>query len=246
MIAAMACSCERGPGPGAGPVGPHSPPAPAATAPPEVPAPAAASAHSVRENMWAHFEAASELQRAVAQGRLADARELASWLETRAEPRTPALEAAARSIREAPDLQTAGRLTGALALACSACHEANRRSPVFVIPREPDDGPSIEAQMQRHQWAAARLWEGVVGPNDDAWYTGVKVMEAARIDLRWTTNARPAPEAAALAAAMRGLANQAINTESRTGRAELYGAMLHTCASCHAIVRSRADASSTP
>lgn len=66
------------------------------------------------------------------------------------------------------------------------------------------------------------------------------------LDLRWTTNARPAPEAAALAASMRGLANQAINTESRTGRAELYGAMLHTCASCHAIVRSHADASSAP
>jgi cytochrome c553 len=191
----------------------------------------------VREQMWAHFEAARELQRAVAQGRLSDARDLASWLELKAEPRTSELTAAARRIHDAPDLQTAAALTGTLASACSGCHEANRAAPVFVIPAEPPDGASIEAQMLRHQWAAARLWEGLIGPNDDAWYSGVRVMEGAKIDLRWTTNAKPNPDAAAHAQTLRDLTAKAQNVEGRTARAGLFGAMLYTCASCHAIVR---------
>ncbi|MBL0220367.1 MAG: hypothetical protein IPQ07_41670 [Myxococcales bacterium] len=188
--------------------------------------------------MWAHFEAAAELQRAIAQGRLADARELATWLATKAEPRTPELIGAALRIQEAPDLKTAAALTGALAGACGSCHEASKAAPVFVIPREPADGPSIETQMQRHQWAAARLWEGVIGPNDDAWFFGVQAMENAKIDLRWTTKAAPPPEAVGFAEELRGLAARAPNVEGRAARAEFYGTMLHTCASCHAILRS--------
>jgi len=229
-LAAMAWSCESGPGPGRGPTTVHSPVA-------EGPPPAPAAAPKVREQMWAHFEAATQLQRAVAQGRLTDARELASWLATKAEPRSPELIAAAQRIQEAPDLKTAAALTGTLAGACGSCHEANKAAPVFVIPKEPVDGPSIETQMQRHQWAAARLWEGVIGPNDDAWFFGVRVMEDAKIDLRWTTNATPNPDAVAYAATLRGLAAQAPNVEGRTARAEFYGTLLHTCASCHAVVR---------
>ena len=191
----------------------------------------------VREQMWAHFEAATQLQRAVAQGRLADARDLAGWLATKAEPRTPELVAAAEQIQQAPDLKTAAALTGALGGACGGCHEASKTSPVFAVPKAPDDGPSIEAQMQRHQWAAARLWDGIIGPNDDAWFFGVRVMEDAKIDLRWTSSAKPNPDAAGYAQALRGLAAQAPNVEGRAARAEFYGAMLHVCASCHAIVR---------
>jgi hypothetical protein len=62
-------------------------------------------------------------------------------------------------------------------------------------------------------------------------------MEGAKIDLRWTTNAKPNPEAQGYADTLRGLAAQAQKVETRTGRAGLFGAMLHTCASCHAIVR---------
>lgn len=173
----------------------------------------------------------------MAQGRLTDARNLASWLAEKAEPRTPALTAAAERIKQAPDLQTAGALAGTLANACSECHESKRATPVFVIPAEPPEGPSIHAQMLRHQWAAARLWEGLIGPNDDAWYSGVRVMEGAMIDLRWTTNAKPSDDAVAYAQTLRDLTAKAQNVEGRTARAGLFGAMLHTCASCHAIVR---------
>jgi len=206
---------------------------PAAEAPP----PAPAVAPKVREQMWAHFEAARSLQQAITQGRLADARELAGWLATKAEPRTPELVAAAQKIQDAPDLKAAAAMTGTLASACGSCHEASKASPVFAIPKEPADGPSIDAQMQRHQWAAARLWEGVIGPNDDAWFFGVRVMETGKIDLRWTTNAPPNTAAVAYAEALRNLAKQAQNVEGTTARAAFYGEMLHTCASCHAIAR---------
>jgi cytochrome c556 len=187
--------------------------------------------------MWAHFEAARELQRAIAHGRLTDARDLAGWLAQKAEPRTPELTAAAERIQHAPDVQTAGALAGTLANACSGCHETKGATPVFVIPAEPPDGPSIEAQMLRHQWAAARLWEGLIGPNDDAWYSGVRVMEGVMIDLRWTTNAKPNADAVAYAQTLRDLTAKAQNVEGRGARGGLFGAMLHTCASCHAIVR---------
>jgi len=31
---------------------------------------------------------------------------------------------------------------------------------------------SLQLQMRRHQWAAARLWEGLIGPSNEMWSQG--------------------------------------------------------------------------
>ena len=219
-LAVVACSCETGPAPTHRPVAPSGTPT-----------------HDMRKAMRAHFEAAVEVQRAVAHGQLTTARDTASWLVAHAAPRTDDLIAAARQISEARDVSAAGARTGELAYACSTCHLASTARPTFRFPPEPEAVPGIEAQMQRHQWAAARLWEGVIGPDDAAWFAGARAMATATIDLAATTHAKPNSDVVGYAETMRELATRATETSNRRARAELYGAMLNTCASCHAVVR---------
>src|SRR5690606_31720974 len=118
---------------------------------------------------------------------------------------------------------------------------ASGARPAFAFGVAPPDG-DIEAQMERHQWGAARLWEGVIGPSDDAWLAGARVVAAQDIDLGTTTRGKPNADVAAHAEALRTLASEATRTDEPAARSELYGTMLHTCASCHAIVRPGAVA----
>ena len=227
VLAIVACTCESGPSP--------RPQAPVAMQP--------AATHDLRESMWAHFEAAAELQRAVAQGRLIDARELGGWLATKAQPKTAELVAVARAVQAAPDLPTVAALSGKLAGACASCHVERGATPSFAFGIAPPDAPGLEAQMHRHQWAAARLWEGVIGPSDEAWLAGARVMLTATIDLSATTNAKPNADVAGYAETLRAQATRAIDLYDRTARSELYSEMLHNCTSCHAIVRPNTVAS---
>ncbi len=194
----------------------------------------------LEESTRSHYDAATELQRAITHGRLADARSLAAWIERYANPRSEKLATAASQISHAPDIKTAAALTGVLAGACVSCHTDRGVRTVLPTPVEPVAAPGIAAQMLRHEWAATRLWAGVVGPDDDAWLDGARAMSNLTIDL--ATNTPPNVEIVEDAVLMSSLASRAITTTDHRDRATVYGFMLHTCANCHAIVRPRADA----
>lgn len=87
----------------------------------------------------------------------------------------------------------------------------------------------MSAQMARHQWAADRLWEGIVGPSDSHWRSGLYVL--ANTHLTSIEVDRPA-----LANRMRTLALDAYNVPAKSlaERAATYGELLVTCAQCHA------------
>jgi hypothetical protein len=93
--------------------------------------------------------------------------------------------------------------------------------------------------MQRHQWAASRLWEGVIGPSDVAWREGASVMARTTIDLARTTNAKPNEDVVRHAETVHELSLRAIELSEPARRGALYGEMLEACASCHSIVRPR-------
>lgn len=228
LVAVVACNCESGPSP--------------AYVAPVPPTPTVREPQDLRDQMRAHYTAASDLQRAIAHGRLIEARDLAAWIGTYANPRSDELLTAAYQIEQARDLRTAAALTGDLAAACGTCHYERGVRPVIAFPPEPAAVPGIEAQMQRHQWAAARLWDGVIGPDDGAWFAGARAMSNATIDLGATTHAKPNSDVVGYAEAMRALAQRAAETRNHGERSVLYGEMLQTCASCHAIVRPRAIA----
>jgi len=223
ILALVACNCESGPTPVVKPANVALVPAKS----------------DLRPQMRAHHEAATALQRAISQGRLIDAREQAAWIGEYANPRSDELLTAAFQIAQARDLRAAAALTGDLAAACSTCHVETGARPVITIPPPPAAVPGIEAQMQLHQWAAARLWDGVIAPDDAAWQAGARTMMRATIDLGATTHAKPNSDVVGYAEALHGLAETATTTTGHTARAVLYGEMLETCANCHAIVRPR-------
>ncbi len=228
VVAVVACNCESGPG---------------TTRVESVGVEMTAQTPTTTvEQMRAHYAAATDLQKAISHGRLIEARELAAWIGTNARPRTDELMTASYQLEQARDLRTAAALTGDLAGACGSCHQERGAHPALKAAPEPVAVPGIEAQMQRHQWAATRLWDGVIGPDDAAWFAGARAMANATIDLGATTHAQPNSDVVGYAESLRELALRAGDTRDLTARSVQYGEMLYTCASCHAIVRPRAVA----
>jgi len=216
-----------------------------AAGPADATVPAApADAEGLKAHMRRHFAAVSELQRAIARGHLDEARELARWLASHDEPMpaawAPAIEemhVAARAVATARDLPTAASLAARLGRACSACHEAHHAVVTFAWEPPPDDGPALAAQMKRHQWAAARLWDGLVGPSDELWAEGTRVLATAHLDAVQAAHGVARGDVPALAARVRELAKRAGSITDHDARATLYGELLSTCAGCHQLVR---------
>jgi cytochrome c556 len=228
VLATTTCHCESGP---------TAVPAPS-------PAPTSSDRAELRAHMRAHFEAAGEMQRAIAHGRLSEARDLAAWLGRHYmeeldgwQPYTEEMQIAAKGIEAASDVTAAGAQLGRLGRACSSCHEARGIQVAFPLTPAPSEGPGLELQMRRHQWAAARLWEGVIGPSDASWASGAQMMSTTPFDVMITAHEKPNAEVVELAEQLRARATAAVGIRDRDVRATAYGEMMATCAGCHAVVR---------
>jgi cytochrome c556 len=231
MVMALAvCHCESAPGPARRAAAPQAEPP--------------AGDPQLRPHMASHFEVAVELQAAIAQGRLADARDKARWFAAHEMDTPPAwssyiqeMRYAAMQIGRARDVPTAGAQIGRLGLACGSCHATERATLAFSTDPPPADVMTPEAQMDRHQWAAARLWEGLIGPADQRWLEGAQVMAATHFDVAKSAHQKPNAEVVELAERMREQATAAVEVTDLAARATLFGEMMDTCASCHSIVR---------
>ena len=209
------------------------------------PAPTADAAPSLRQHMDEHFRAVAELQGAIVRGHLEQARAHAQYLVEHDEhaaldgwqPHVDAMRAAARAVSAAPDLPTAGRLTAELGRACSGCHRAQRAVVAFAWAPVTDDDGSLAAQMRRHQWGAARMWEGLVGPSDPLWTEGAAALAASRLDVLAATRQGGPALTRDLAERVHDLARTAATVTTADGRAALYGELLSTCATCHQLNR---------
>jgi hypothetical protein len=187
-----------------------------------------------------HFVAAGELQLAVMEGRLADARDLARAIETEPaandSPYLAELRVAAQAIERSTDLEAAGAQLGRLARACGSCHEAAGATLRFTFVPAPEARATPAAQMRRHAWAATRLWEGVAGPADASWNAGTAVLASTPFDVAATVHEKPNVEVFERAETLREQARVA-GSVARDDRAALYGEMMVGCAGCHAIAR---------
>jgi cytochrome c556 len=230
-LALAACQCESGPKPSR-----NSAPLLTASVP--------GAGADVHEHMAAHLDAAYALQAAIAQGRLGDARDQAAWFATHDMDVPPAwqpyvddMRGAAIRIKAADDVAGAGLELGRLGHACGSCHEAQHARVAQAYFPAPADGATLELQMARHTWAATRLWQGVIGPTDELWVEGARAMATTRFDILGATHEKPNAEVIELAERLHTQAEQAIVQTEHASRAQLYGEMMETCASCHRIVR---------
>lgn len=141
--------------------------------------------------------------------------------------------AVTRRLEATEDLPTAARTFAVLAERCGACHAAfgGPRSLPSATPR---DTGGVVGRMRLHQWGAARLWEGLVAPSEEAWKSGAAVLADAPLALQLPARVTDAPEIDRLGAFVHELGLEARASTSPRSRIEVYGQLLTTCSACHA------------
>ena len=194
--------------------------------------------------MHKDFSRTVDIQTAVVQGKMDRAQRAASWiLEHRDQrPFPPEAEAYrkemlgyASRIAEAEDMTEVASQTGRMAGACGSCHQSVGGGPRFVVGTPSPDGSTQAAQMIRHLWAADRMWEGLVGPSDEAWMAGARAMAETQPAMVGALPASTAPGTPQiLLREVNLLGTEAMNAKGTEARADVYGRLLETCNRCHA------------
>jgi cytochrome c553 len=202
---------------------------------------------AAHQRMHVRFTAATRIEQAIAHGDLdrahSEARTLASLEEPEAlpnwRPYFASIRDAAQQLAASTSVITAARLTATLGRRCGSCHEAiAARIPFPAEPAPPRD-PHLAIQMVGHQWAAAQMWQGVIGPAPDRWLAGARALTTAPLNIVAQSVTPTSPDDIDDVARIRLLANRAVAPGSQDDRAELFGTMLATCAHCHAMLRDR-------
>ncbi|MBP9088867.1 MAG: hypothetical protein KBG15_22275 [Kofleriaceae bacterium] len=251
LIGCVACSSPSSPGAGSA-VGPQTPvhptpaPAPAPT-PPANPEPGSAAELAqqiiaVRGRMHTRLEAIRGIGNAIALSDLAQAqtegRKLAALEDPEVLPQWQPFLAQVRisgeQLAQAKDIAAAAPAAARLGALCGSCHQTLSGHATYSAAEQPAPGTTLASQMANHQWAAARLWDGLVGPSEERWMQGAQALSAIKIDVAevkvklelWTSKVRQ-------------LATDAKNTPAGDGRVALFGNLLTACAGCHAVIRDR-------
>ena len=199
---------------------------------------------AARDRMHARFTAAKSTELAIALGDLGRAHSEAQRIAVQDEPDfllewRPYLDDirhAAGQVVASGDTVTAAKTMAQLGRACARCHEATGASIQFPKEPAPKETQALHTQMLGHQWAAARMWEGLIGPSNDRWRAGARELATSRLTL---TAEGGQLGIADDAARTKLLANRALKLDDHNERATLYGDLLATCAHCHATIRDR-------
>jgi cytochrome c553 len=190
-------------------------------------------ANETRFDMRRHFSDLVEITHLLLVGKLEDARTRAFLLTK--PPKDPDIARAskpvidaAEELGEAQSIDAACRLTAKVAAACAGCHV---QIPIVLRapakPEEPSAEPRIDVRMQRHQWAADRLWEGVVMGDAQRWRDGLQVLAMQPVPMVMGDGLAHRLQAQAQGALDR------LGTDTYETRASAYGEMLVTCSECH-------------
>jgi hypothetical protein len=210
-----------------------------------VAAPASIDA-GLRAHMDDHFGAAVRLQEALMRGELAQVRDEAGYLV--AHPEYPELErwraqldaaaSAAAQVKDAPDLVAAAGLSANLGLQCRRCHAASGAIVAFGWEPVPASDGTMPTRMKRHGWAAARMWEGLIGSSDELWTLGAHVMVGTELRALASSRQVADHDVRDLIARVQVLASEAINVASPEQETVVYGNLMATCVRCHQLVRA--------
>lgn len=193
--------------------------------------------------MREHFTKAREARAALIGGDIETARTAMAWLATNdpgsdqvpeaLRPSLVGMKEKATAFADASTLTDAGLAYGAMLLHCGECHGALERGPEFAIPALPE-GEEIVSHMQRHRWAADRMWEGLVTHDTDRYGSAAEVLSEVALHQEALPEGEvPAERIQALAQHVHELGPEAAAAETDEARAEVYGRFLATCATCH-------------
>jgi hypothetical protein len=207
----------------------------------------ARAAAAAQRRMHARFAAASRIQEAIAFNDLERARteahDIAALDESEVsltwQPYFDSVRDAAHQVELSGSLVDAARLAATLGQRCANCHVAIGARVTFPVEPRPADGPKLAVQMPGHQWAAAQMWRGLIGPSEERWIAGARALATVRL----TSVAQSVTPTSELdvddLARIRLYANRALTAKPQDARAELFGTLLTTCTHCHAVLRDR-------
>lgn len=194
------------------------------------------------EHMQQHFARVERVRDAVVAGDLDATREPARWLAghdvmegipTGWEQHVTQMRRLAQVVVDARDLATAASATADMGGLCGGCHQSLDEGAQFTIVVVPSEESGVVAHMLRHEWAADRLWEGLIGPSDEAWRVGAEALGEAALDPQDTPE-----EVTVLARRVHELGAQAVETFGFSDRATLYGQLIASCARCHELMEA--------
>jgi hypothetical protein len=207
------------------------------------------TAGAIHQDMKAHFDAIVTIRDALIAGDLPAAQAKARWIvEDETVPGIATWQELAMEIRsqaagvvDATSVEAATGPAAELARTCGRCHSVHSVRPPSLSAREPPPiGSARVPHMLRHQWAAERMWEGLVGPSEERWNAGIA--ELAETPLH-REELELGPTAAShitdLATRVHQLGAEAsgIPATAWDTRSALYARFLATCADCHRTMR---------
>lgn len=220
-----------------------SAPAPEAETHEVVAPPPAATAHRPDPRMADHFRDATEIKNAVISGEIIDARAPAQRLVGDPDhypatwrPFIAANTVHANALLATKDRRVAAAAAAGLAHTCGDCHAALGVGPRFDPPHDvpTPDSHDPRVRMQRHQWAADRMWEALIDRSEYAWMAGAAALTVPPLDRSdLTQDVELADDVLELNEKVRELGALASTTVGWDARAALYGNFLTTCAGCH-------------
>ena len=211
-------------------------PEPAAQQPPP------ASAEEVRKHMDDHFGKVREVEEAVIRGDLEAAKAPALWIadhqETTGLPpgtesRVVEMKAAARSVASADNIGTAGIAAASLVGACGGCHATAKVYPAIAQGAEATAKAKRPDHMLEHQHAIDLMYHGLISPASGDWIRGAEALKVAPLGGKLFPEV--SAEAVTEEARVHELAARAVEAPGMSSRVAIYGSLLGSCATCHAL-----------
>lgn len=203
----------------------------------------------IRDHMHRRFGATTRIHAAIMYGDLERAKQEAKTIELLDEPSAlpewqPYVEnvrVAAGELSRSTDLVHASRQLGLLGWRCAQCHQAVPGvGSTFPAAPVPTGNDRLPATMSNHQWATARMWEGLIGPSDSRWLEGATALSNAPLTI--TAEGEVPGHELGIAddvSRIRLLARRAQKLHTAFDRADVYAQLLATCARCHHAIRDR-------
>lgn len=211
-----------------------------------------AASPSLHAHMQEHFVRVDQLQKAIVAGDLDAARAHAEWVASHEphedlpkgwEPHVRSMRSEAQTVASARTLSVAALATARVAGTCGSCHAAYDASLRLGAEPEPEMGTDAELAMQRHQWAADRMWDAVVSRSDELWQRGVAALDGAVV-VPEALSGEPSADSqlAQVVSGYEALAPRARAAATPEARVEVLGDYLATCTGCHEVAERGPEA----
>jgi hypothetical protein len=204
--------------------------------------PAAQPSADTAARMAGHFGKVRDLEEAVIRGDLEGAKAAAQWISDHqdavgmpagTEGYVTTTKNAARAVAVSTSVGNAGMAAAFAVSACGECHAAAKVTPKLPEAAAPPAAESTKAVMLAHQHAMDLLYRGMAGPSDELWKQGAEALKASPLADKGKT--KVAKDLAASDARVVELAGRAVQATDAGAKIAIYGELVGSCATCHAL-----------